>query len=366
MAETLVIEPDTGFVRDLVRSGGGDLKKCYQCATCSAVCTLSSDEAPFPRRQMLEAQWGLKERVLADPAIWLCHNCGDCTTYCPRGARPGDVFGALRREAIKRFAWPAFLARWVNDPRALPLLVLIPALLFGLLWAFGPEAASTNPGRMEFANQFPVPVLEAIFFTIAAAVIAVFAAGLRRSLRSWRARGADAPLLPNLLPALREIATHRRFAQCGAERSRYWGHLLVMWGFVGLAFVGTAVGLGHMAGAVHTPLAQSHVLKILANASAAAALAGLIVVWADRVGDPVKRARTTYFDWFFLVVLTGVVLTGFLSELLREGQSAAMYAVYCVHLVLIFMLFVYAPYSKLAHFLYRTAALAASGGRAGR
>jgi hypothetical protein len=30
------------------------------------------------------------------------------------------------------------------------------------------------------------------------------------------------------------------------------------------------------------------------------------------------------------------------------------------------MLFVYAPYSKLAHVLYRTAAMAASGGRAGR
>jgi quinone-modifying oxidoreductase subunit QmoC len=366
MAETLVIEPDTGFLRDLVRSGGTDLKKCYQCATCSVVCTLSSDEAPFPRRQMLEAQWGLKERVLSDPAIWLCHNCGDCTRYCPRGARPGDVLGALRREAIQHFAWPAFLARWVNDPRALPLLVLIPVLLFGLLWAFGPEAASTHPGRMEFANQFPVPVLEAVFFAISAAVIGMFVVGLRRAIPAWRASGARAPLLPNLLPALREIATHRRFAQCGAERSRYWGHLLVMWGFAGLAVVGTAIGLGHMAGAIHTPLAQTHPLKILANAGGAAALAGLVIVWAGRLRDPVKRERTTYFDWFFLVVLAGVVLTGVASELLRERQLEAMYAVYFAHLVLIFLLFVSAPYSKLAHVLYRTAAMAASGGRAGR
>lgn len=366
MAETLVIEPDTGFVRDLVRSGGTDLKKCYQCATCSAVCALASDEAPFPRRQMLEAQWGLKERVLADPAIWLCHNCGDCTTYCPRGARPGDVFGALRREAIKLFAWPAFLGRWVNDPRALPLLALIPILLFGLLWAFGPEAASTHPGRMEFANQFPVPVLEALFVTISALVIACFAVSFGRLLRAWRARGAGGAILPNLVPVLREIATHRRFAQCGAERRRYWGHLLVMWGFVGLAAVGTVIGLGHLAGLIHTPLAQTSPLKILANASAGAALAGLVILWTDRLQDPVQRLRTTYFDWFFLVVLAGVVVTGFLSELLRERQTAAMYAVYFTHLVLIFLLFVSAPYSKLAHFLYRTAAMAASRGRAAR
>ncbi len=366
MAETLVIQPDTGFLRELLRSGGADLKKCYQCATCSAVCALSSEQAPFPRRQMLEAQWGLKDRVLGDPAIWLCHDCGDCTAHCPRGARPGDVFGALRREAIRHFAWPAFLGRWVNDPRALPLLVLIPVLLFGFLWAFGPEAASTHPGRTEFANEFPVPLLEAVFFTISAAVIAGFAVGLKRSVRAWRDRGAASPIWPNLLPALREIATHRRFAQCGAERWRYRGHLLVMWGFVGLAAVGTVIGLGHLAGAVHTPLAQSHPLKILANASGAVVLFGLGLVWAGRLQDPARRARTTYFDWYFLVVLAGVVLTGALSELLRERQMEAMYAVYFVHLVLIFMLFVSAPYSKLAHLAYRTAAMAASGGRAGR
>jgi len=48
-------------------------------------------------------------------------------------------------------------------------------------------------------------------------------------------------------------------------------------------------------------------------------------------------------------------------ELLRLGQWArAMYGVYFVHLVLILALFFYAPYSKFAHLLYRTAAMAFS------
>jgi len=135
--------------------------------------------------------------------------------------------------------------------------------------------------------------------------------------------------------------------------------MLTMWGFVGLAFVGTVIGMGVMAGLIHTPLAQSDPLKIFANLSAVTLLVGTLVLLGDRLLDPVKRSRSTYFDWFFLVVLTGLVFTGLSSELLRELQLSIMYPVYFVHLVLVFMLFVYAPYSKLAHLAYRTVALAA-------
>ena len=82
---------------------------------------------------------------------------------------------------------------------------------------------------------------------------------------------------------------------------------------------------------------------------------------ADRIRDREKFRHSTYFDWFFLLTLAGVALTGVLSELLRLGQVAqAMYGVYFVHLVLIFSLMLYAPYSKFAHLLYRTVAMAAT------
>jgi quinone-modifying oxidoreductase subunit QmoC len=357
MAETLVVQPDGRFIQEVRSSGGGDLKKCFQCATCSVVCTLSPDEAPFPRKQMIEAQWGLKEKVVSDPAIWLCHNCGDCTTHCPRGARPGDVFGALRREAIKHFAWPGFLGRAVNNPKALLALMLLPVLLFGSLFQWGPETASA-PG--EFAKEYPLFVLEGLFFTISGLVVLAFAAGIARFVKALRVGGADAPILSGLGPALVDIMTHSRFADCGAERMRYWGHLLTMWGFIGLAMIGTLVGVGTMFGVMHTPLEITGPWKIFANISSAVILAGLVILLVDRLKDPAKRAASTYFDWFFLLTLTGIVLTGILSQFLRLAQTSFMYPVYFVHLVLIFMLFLYAPYSKLAHLAYRTVAMAAT------
>ena len=358
MAEPRLIQPDTKFIKSVVRSGGADLKKCYQCATCSTICTLSPDADPFPRKQMIEAQWGLKDKLLGDPAIWLCHNCGDCTTYCPRGAKPGEVFGALRMEAVKHFAFPGFMGKLVNSPKAWPVLFLIPIFLFAALWIWGPKGET--PEQLEFASAFPLPSLEILFFTITGLVTLAFIIGLTKFVKALRASGADGKIIPNLVPAFIDIMTHSRFNKCEAERARFWGHLLTLWGFAGLAFMGTVVGIGTMVGFMHTPLAMTNPWKIFANICAGVIVIGLLIMLIDRLGNAEKRAGSTYFDWLFLWTLVGVVFTGIASQLLRIGELAAvMFPIYYVHLILIFALFMYAPYSKFAHILYRTVAMAA-------
>ena len=365
MPGALIIEPDVAFLKTVMQAGGGDLKKCYQCATCSVVCTLSPADAPFPRKQMVRAQWGLKNQLVADPAIWLCHNCGDCTTHCPRGAKPGEVFGALRNEAIKHFSVPGCLGSLLSRPAGLVALVLTGALLFGLLALGGPMGVSreTVGGRpFEFANLYPLWLIEAVFFSLSGLIAIVFLAGITRFVRALRASGADGPILAGLVPAAVAIMTHSRFATCGQERGRYVGHLAMFWGFLGLAGVSTVVGFATMFGVMETPLAQTNILKILGNLSGGAAIVGMVLLLADRVRNPVKRAASTYFDWFFICTLTGVIATGALIQFLRLVESAPwMYVWYFVHLVLIFALFASAPYTKFAHVAYRTVAMAASG-----
>jgi quinone-modifying oxidoreductase, subunit QmoC len=359
MASALLVQPDTKFIHDVMQRGGGDLKKCFQCATCSSVCSLSTESRPFPRKQMIEAQWGLKNELMADPAVWLCHNCGDCTTKCPRDARPAQVMAAIRGEVIKRYAFPRFMGTLVSTPKALPLLLALPVLILYAI-AVWPLLGSAAHG-WEFGFMFPQARLETLFFAVGGLVMLAYAIGVIHFVRDLRASGAISPILPSLGPVLIEILTHRRFSKCNEEKNRYWGHLLVLSGFGGLAVVGTVVGMGTMFGVMHTPLPTFGPFKILANLFALVILVGSVVLIASRIKGREGRSSGTYFDWFFLLVLTNVALTGIASEALRLAQDQTwMYPVYFVHLTLILALFLYAAYSKFAHIVYRTVALAAT------
>lgn len=378
MAEAALVRPSRKFVEELIASGGGDLKKCMQCANCSVMCELS-DGRPFPRKEMIWAQWGLEDRLVTDPDVWLCHQCNDCSLHCPRGARPGDVLAAIRRHVVQYYAMPSFLARWVNQARFLPLTFLFPvALVAVLLMVRDPigAALSLEAHGALYADFFPHWLLIASFggLTTITLVLALVALG-----RFWRAMGAADEATDryaaavgvgaSLWIAVRSILTHERFGCCTAQHSRRLSHLAVFYGF-GALFVVTVWAVVDLYAfpflgiEPRYPFGLMHPMKILANLGGVALIFGAGRALMDRTGSGKGVPSSTAFDWTFLWVVLGVGATGFATEILRftvqPGTSAApvAYGVYVVHLVLVFHLLVYLPYSKFAHVLYRTVAMA--------
>lgn len=366
MADRILIKPDADFVREIQESGGDSLKKCFQCGTCSVVCKLSPEKSTFPRREMIWAQWGLKDKLANDPNIWLCHQCNDCSTYCPRGAKPGDMLGALRMMQIREISFPKFMAKAVNDPKYLVILLVIPAILLGIsLAAMG--TLHIPEGPVEYAELFSHLFLNIFFTSFVTVAAIVFLGGI---LKLWSGivgeRKVDyvAFVQLGLIPALIDIAAHRKFGECEENNWRRIAHMLILFGFIGLLFT-TGIAVLYILLGLHYPMAFLNPFKIIGNLSAIALFVG--VTWAlyrryQKENDPAPGAsKSSNFDWIFVWVLWFVALTGVITEFARLLEAPMVaYPVYFLHLTVVFFLLVYSPYSKFAHFAYRTIAMAYS------
>ena len=381
MPDALVLRPDREFLKNVLAEGGADVKKCVQCATCSVVCELSTGRKPFPRKEMLWAQWGLKDRLLADPDVWLCHQCNDCSTHCPRGARPGDLLAAVRHQAVKHYATPRFLVDWMSQVKTLPLMLLIAAALVGFALVIrGPLEAALPLGEHHhefYADFFPHWLLIGYFSILTGLAALVVLVG---AVKFWHAmkevddspggRSPSLGLVPSAVRVAKSILVHDKFGKCTSQASRRVAHLTAFYGFTALfivtvwavldLYVNPMLGIDSM-----YPFDLLHPMKVLANVGAVLLLYGCVKAITDRIGQGRDKPRSSTFDWTFVWLLLFVGVSGVLTEILRfVGEPADIawltytaYSIYFLHLVGVVGLLVYLPYSKFSHIVYRTVAM---------
>jgi quinone-modifying oxidoreductase, subunit QmoC len=360
MALATTITPARAFREEFLRRVDGDAARCFQCATCTSVCDLATTEVTFPRRQMLWGQWGLVDRVMADPSIWLCHQCNDCTARCPRDARPGDAMQALRALLIEQVGRPRPLARLVGRAAATwPILLGLP-VLFWVLYIQGVNGFAVPRTPLVYADVVPQWMIYSVFLPAAAFALVAAVVGARRCWAAW-GEGAkrNGTLLQGLAAVATDILAHRRFKTCGAARPRHLGHLLLFWGFLGALATTTLLGIAMDGLGLKTPLPQVHPIKLLGNVSAV--LLGVGVVWllVKRLTDEGATGRSRAFDSFFLTLVVLLVFTGIGAEVGRVFLPVpAALAIYVLHLGMVLSLFLTFPFSKFAHALYRTLAMA--------
>ncbi|RJP39341.1 MAG: heterodisulfide reductase [Desulfobacteraceae bacterium] len=384
MADKYLVEPDVGFIKELGVLGGDSLKKCFQCATCSVVCPISPDTKPFPRKEMIAASWGLKDKLIGNGDIWLCHNCGDCSTKCPRGAKPGDVLSAIRMYAIGHYGGFPKLGALINDPKKLPVVAAIPAVLFlvigmilkmfGIDWLnFSPERVYTSAadveGHIAHAQFFSTWLVDLIFVPLSIWVVAVFALGLKRFVADIHANALaekktdkqnidPKEFVQALIRVIPTILKHKKFSECTENDERATPHMMVFFSFIGLAIVTGIFFVVLYVFGIHGPYSQINPVKILANVSGIALILGGLLMIKNRL-DKKEEQQTTYKDWFLIGLVLGLGVTGMLAQLTRLADAAFLtYLIYYIHLMFVFVLFMFLPFSKLAHLVYRTVAMA--------
>ena len=94
--------PSSSFAQELASMPGGEvINECISCGVCTASCAIASSSQKNPRQVIQRILVGAREPVLKSEQPWLCKTCHMCDSTCQRGVRLSDVFGVVRKLAIK-------------------------------------------------------------------------------------------------------------------------------------------------------------------------------------------------------------------------------------------------------------------------
>lgn len=366
---------DPTFVNELARYGASDVKACFNCGNCTAVCSLTDHGNTFPRKFIRYAQLGIKDRLAASREMWLCYYCGDCSATCPRQAEPGEFVAAARRYIISQYD-PTTLARRLYTSQAFTVgfLVIVAAILTLIMLAgFGSMPTDAlRLGRfikVEYIHYTGQAVI------IVAGIVALLSLGtmvsrLNKALIETaddaggvrNEEGSGSSFWTAFTSALYEVTSQTRFDQCDTESvpwylGRRFVHLSIMWGFLGLL---AATGLDLLFKEPFSQVPVYYPMRLLGTVAGLFVLYGASVALTNRMTQPNKYASHSLLsDWLFLGLLWGVTLTGFIVEIavyLSTGSVAA-YVVFLVHVVGAMMLVLLLPFTKFAHAVLRPVAL---------
>ncbi len=359
----------------LEKFGVKDAATCFNCGNCTAVCSLSSETVPFPRKSIRYLQLGLKDKLLESPEPWMCYYCGDCSETCPRQANPGEVMMGLRRYLTSLYDWTGISRLFYTSKIFEIMSILVVAALVGLGFYFFHGPMLTDRVALNvFAPNTVIEILDLILL----AVLSLFL--LSNAFRLFKSVMGDPGQYPELsfsekqqfpnrlirgIPAAiyikeaREFVvqffTQKKFKACGtvSQRTQWINHLLIMTGY-STVFLLVVVGIRWFQR--DEIYALWHPVRLLGYYATFAILYGTTVAMWGRL----NKSKTVYAhshssDWAFLILLW---LTTFSGILIHFGRLLELpmttYIIYVIHMMIaVPMLVIEVPFAKWTHQLYR-------------
>ena len=364
------VNPD--LIVDLEKFGANSASTCFNCGNCTAVCSLSSGDTPFPRKAIRYLQLGLQDKLRQSPEPWLCYYCGDCSETCPRGADPGEVMMGLRRYLTSLYDWTGISRLFYTSKVFEIFSILLLAALVGLGFYFFHGPMLTDRVALNvFAPNTVIEIVDLVML----GVLSFFL--LSNALRLFTAVMGDPEQYPappsaetgkRLLRGIPvkiylqefkefvvQFLTQKKFKACGSrsQRTQWFNHLLIMTGYC-TVFLLVVVGIRWFQRDEIYPL--WHPVRLLGYYATFAILYGTTVAISGRL----RQSKTVYThshssDWAFLILLWLTTFSGILIHATRLLEMALpTYYLYVLHLMIaVPMLVIEVPFAKWTHQLYR-------------
>lgn len=371
------VDPDV--LTDLKNFGVSDATACFNCGNCTALCELSSETVPFPRKTIRYLQLGLRDKLAQSPEPWLCHYCADCSKTCPRQANPGEVMMGLRRYLTSVYE-PTGIARlFYRSNFFASVLTIVVALFLGtFLIMSGPaHTGQASPVSRWLFNLIDYHMIEYVGIAISILIAVSMIGGLKRIITTFKsanssddeANGADPNKMHRYLEAgrkvLKDIFLLSRYHSCDAEPDEtawylkpWLLHGAIMWGFMGLALA-TLMDIPILG--LKDPNAGTWLpSRLLGIAAGLSLMYGTSVVLYKRIKKTDKYVENSQFsDWLFLLMLWGLGLTGFWLTLAVTIFNSNQFheVILLIHTVMAMELLLLFAFSKFAHVAYRPIAL---------
>jgi len=360
---------DTHFGENLKEFGAFDFNACYNCGTCTAVCSLSDEQNSFPREMVRLSVLGLRDDINASVKPWLCYYCGQCSTHCPQDAKPAELMMSLRRYLTSVYDWTG-LGRKLYTSKvwefgSIALLALVILVLF--LFLHGPMTTElTDQGGVKLNTFAPWKQVEIgdwimagfLSFFLLSNIFNMYLKIVRRN------KGLKIPLklyFTELYNLIFHFATQKQFSKCdtlGTDKkftfSTYWIiHWFLMSGYViMLIMIVFFLGWFQTDNIYH----WTHPQRSLGYYATAGLLTGVTWFLIARFRKKDEKSKHSHVtDWTFLVLLTLTTITGILVHIFRvNGMPYPTYYTYVFHLMVLFpMLMIEVPFSKWSHLAYR-------------
>jgi len=367
----MVSRVDPSLMEELKEYGAVEIEKCFNCGNCTAVCSLTDDDHPFPRNVIRYAQLGLRDRLESSLDPWLCYYCGECSDTCPKEAEPGETMMAMRRWLTARYDNSGHGARLYTSGKAawlailryslVPLLLLV---LFHMTRALGLHDYGAIPIDEVELNAFaPVMVVWA-FVLIDFAILArrLFDNLYHMFQLTMGSKSGESPIplriyLSEFKTFLLHAFTQKRWLDCEQKQTRWLKHLLLVSGYAIMLLL--VVGLlwwfqtDEIYPWYHPQRWLGYYATLVLLFASGDALLGRI-----RKDQQIHK-YSHHTDWIFPAFLFIGSLTGIFVHIFRYASWPwATYIIYTIHIMfMVAMLDTEVGIGKWTHLFYRPLAM---------